>query len=209
MTPDTKIDATQALFHRYAEHRRRFLWVVGSILAAAGVALVVLTLGFGARVDAPTLGLAAVAAALVYALGQLYALVRALSQPDTVAVVGAVADLSQAELREEKRRLLRAIKELEFDHGMGKLSLVDFEAVIATYRLRAIEVMRALDHSDKLHPALAQLLEQRTQVADPTRAPAPTSEQPTCSACGGLNDRDARFCKHCGAALTAAQGGAA
>ncbi len=59
----------------------------------------------------------------------MYAMVRALARPDSLAQVGrGGGHFSQSELREEKRRLLRAIKELEFDHGMGKLSSADFEA---------------------------------------------------------------------------------
>jgi hypothetical protein len=129
--------------------RRR--WCSGSLVFA-----------FGARLDAPTIALAAAAATLVYALGQLYAMVWALSRPERMAQVGqAAGSFTQGELRDEKRRLLRAIKELEFDHGMGKLSTGDFETVIATYRLRAIEVMRALEGGATLHPELATLLAER------------------------------------------------
>lgn len=151
--------------------RRTVLMLAGAALGAALVVLVLLVTVFGARVDAPTVALAAAAAALVYALGQLYAMVWALSRPDRVAQVGqAAGSFTQAELRDEKRRLLRAIKELEFDFGMGKLSQADHDAVIATYRLRAIEVMRALEGGSSLHPELARLLAERERGA----APAPT-----------------------------------
>lgn len=206
--------------------RQRVLLLAGGALVAAALMLGVLVLGFGARLDAPTIALAAAAAALVYALGQLYAMVWALSRPDRVAQVGqALGSFTQAELRDEKRRLLRAIKELEFDHGMGKLSQGDFEAVIATYRLRAIEVMRALEGGATLHPELARLLAEREAKrggapadvipASPASAivtpPASEGEAAPvspldattrlCGACGTSNDVDARFCKHCGAAV--------
>jgi hypothetical protein len=208
--------------------RQRVLLLAGGALVAAAVMLGVLVFGFGARVDAPTIALAAAAAALVYALGQLYAMVWALSRPDRVAQVGqALGSFTQAELRDEKRRLLRAIKELEFDHGMGKLSQGDFDAVIATYRLRAIEVMRALEGGATLHPELARLLAERearssgapadvipdspaSAIVTPPASEggaageaAPVLDDTTriCGACGGTNDADARFCKHCGASL--------
>ena len=155
--------------------RRRIYLLAGGANVAAIVALAILKLGFGARLDAPTIALAAVAAALVYALGQLYAMVWALSRPDAVAQVGqAAGSFTQAELRDEKRRLLRAIKELEFDFGMGKLSKGDFDTVIATYRLRAIEVMRALEGGATLHPELARLLAEREAART---APAPSGTQ--------------------------------
>ena len=222
--------------------------LVTGALVLVGFGLVLLAAGLTGPLDAGTISLAVCGASLVYALRRLYAVVRALARPDALAQVGRGAGLfSQAELRDEKRRLLRAIKELEFDHGMGKLSQQDFDAVIGTYRLRAIEVMRALDGGE-LHPELRRLLAERDAaasaaaepVAPPTppaepvaaskpppsvqelveslaaveaerpRSPAEPAEPPLssmdktsriCPACTAHNDSDARFCKHCGAAL--------
>lgn len=183
------------------------LVMVGFLLVLAGAAV------FG-PVDDATVALAACGAALVYALRRLFALVRALSRPDALAQVGRGAGrFTQAELRDEKRRLLRAIKELEFDFGMGKLSQQDYDAVIGTYRLRAIEVMRALEGEGELHPELRRLLAERDKpppseaAAPPVAAATPaapgTFDQTAriCAACNGNNDNDARFCKHCGATL--------
>lgn len=200
--------------------RRRVVLLAGAALVTAALVLGLLVFAFGARLDAPTIALAAAAATLVYALGQLYAMVWALSRPERMAQVGqAAGSFTQGELRDEKRRLLRAIKELEFDHGMGKLSTGDFETVIATYRLRAIEVMRALEGGATLHPELAKLLAERGKASDvatspvmlaegdPSLGPRQASLGPLdettklCSACGRTNDSDARFCKHCGAVL--------
>ena len=49
------------------------------------------------------------------------------------------------ELEREKRTLLKAIKEAEFDHEMGKLSQVDVDGMIRMYRARAIEVMKEIE----------------------------------------------------------------
>ena len=49
------------------------------------------------------------------------------------------------ELEREKRTLLKAIKEAEFDHQMGKLSQRDVDDMIRTYRARAIEVIKEID----------------------------------------------------------------
>ncbi len=51
------------------------------------------------------------------------------------------------ELEREKQDLLKAIKEIQFDHEMHKLSDEDFHALTATYRGRALRVMRQLDES--------------------------------------------------------------
>lgn len=49
------------------------------------------------------------------------------------------------ELEREKRTLLKAIKEAEFDHQMGKLSQRDVDDMIRTYRARAIEVIKEIE----------------------------------------------------------------
>jgi hypothetical protein len=51
------------------------------------------------------------------------------------------------ELEREKRTLLKAIKEAEFDHQMGKLSKRDAEDMIRVYRARAIEVIKDIEHA--------------------------------------------------------------
>jgi hypothetical protein len=49
------------------------------------------------------------------------------------------------ELEREKRTLLKAIKEAEFDHQMGKLSKRDLDDMVKGYRVRAIEVIKEID----------------------------------------------------------------
>jgi hypothetical protein len=127
---------------------------------------------------------------------------------------GTIAAVGHKQLRDEKRRLLRAINELEFDHSMGKLSDADYEAVRRGYELRAVEVMRGLEAEPALHPDLERELVERGLIegvapvaakAEPEEAAAPAEEPATrtCAACDGVNDRDAKFCKHCGKGLAA------
>ncbi len=52
---------------------------------------------------------------------------------------------ARGELEREKKTLLKAIKEAEFDREMGKLSKADADEMIGIYRARAIEVIRELD----------------------------------------------------------------
>lgn len=147
---------------------RRWLALLAGTFGGAVAVLVILVAFYGAHLDAPTIALAVAAAALLHALARMFAVVRALAGPERMAPVGRGAgSFTQAELRDEKRRLLRAIKELEFDHGMGKLSQLDFDAVMKTYRLRAIEVMRALEGGQTVHPELAKLLAEREGKAEP------------------------------------------
>jgi hypothetical protein len=145
----------------WGEARSFWLFVALSFVVAIAV-LLGLRFGVGAEFDAPTLALAIACVVMIWALRALWGIVVALARPgvETLIVEAELgADHSTlAELREEKRRVLRAIKELEFDHAMGKLSDEDFRQVGDRYRLRAIEVIRQLDGDDQLHPQLKEHL---------------------------------------------------
>lgn len=54
----------------------------------------------------------------------------------------------QADLQEllaEKQMIYAAIKELEFDHQAGKLSLEDYQQARRSYDLRAIAILQEID----------------------------------------------------------------
>jgi hypothetical protein len=52
---------------------------------------------------------------------------------------------ARVHLEKEKRTLLKAIKEAEFDLAMGKLSKADCDSLIRDYRTRAIEVIKEIE----------------------------------------------------------------
>jgi hypothetical protein len=56
----------------------------------------------------------------------------------------------RGELDKEKKTLLKAIKEAEFDLEMGKLSKADADEMIHTYRARAIEVIKELERYEEV-----------------------------------------------------------
>jgi hypothetical protein len=161
-----------------SSHRRELtLWLGGAVLAVA--VLVGTVLALGGRVEAATWGLVIAAGAMVFALRSLYTMAMALSRPP-VEVVLEQADVAayagQRELREERRRLLRAINELQFDYEMGKLSDEDYRKVRQGYELQAVEVIRALDAEAALHPELEAELRRRGLVADEAAPKAVVAE---------------------------------
>jgi hypothetical protein len=192
---------------------RRELMFAGVVSLAAAVLVGVLVAFLDARLDAATLGLAVACAALLYALRGMFLVVRALAGPDVELLLAgtSAADRANVELRDEKRRVLRAIKELDFDFGVGKLSRNDYDGIREAYQLRAVEVMRELEGATDLHPSLRAALTRLERVEDDAAAPAPaagpgsaSTSVPACPACAGTNDADAKFCKHCGVALKGA-----
>ena len=93
-------------------------------------------------------------------------------------------------LLREKALTLRSIKELEFDHAMGKISNADFQDMSSRLRARALVLM------EELQPA--PLAEPRSRAPLPPSAPASVR---ACAECGTAYDADARFCKQCGKAV--------
>jgi hypothetical protein len=90
------------------------------------------------------LGYLAVVAA-IYNLFRTGASAVAPEDPDDDDIDSTHPQGARLELEREKRSLLKAIKEAEFDHQMGKLSKRDADEMIGLYRARAIEVIKELD----------------------------------------------------------------
>ncbi|MBV9947741.1 MAG: hypothetical protein JOZ69_12880 [Myxococcales bacterium] len=104
---------------------------VAGVLAGAGSALLVLAAG-----------------ALVGAIGLLWASVRTLSGDAPLA-----SDFESLAARrhgvdalaEQKKQLLRTLKDLESEHQLGKIDDADYEMLDARYRNEAKAVMRRMD----------------------------------------------------------------
>jgi len=106
----------------------------------------------------------------------------------------AVTGQRRETLAADKNRILHTIKELEFDHRMGKINKKDYDQLSAPLRRKAamlIEELDRIDGSDGLQDQAVL----RTAVA------RPELEGRACAKCGVSNDRDAKFCKSCGAKL--------
>ena len=105
---------------------------------------------------------------------------------------------TRAALEREKALVLRSIKELEFDHAMGKISDKDFAEMSTRLRARAAGLIRQLDAGSTYRAQIEQEISKR--VGEPRTAKAAR----VCASCRTENDRDARFCKNCGSKLEAA-----
>jgi len=108
-----------------------------------------------------------------------------------------VGQRTRAALEREKMLALRAIKELEFDRAMGKLSESDWQEMSGRLRTRAARLMRQLDAGSGYRDQVEQEVAKRLGAMQP-EAPAARF----CAACGTPRDADAKFCKNCGTRLT-------
>jgi hypothetical protein len=118
-------------------------------------------------------------------------------------------------LEREKTLVLRSIKDLEFDHSMGKVSDKDFAEMSARLRARAAGLMRQLDagstYRDEIEREIAKRVGQKPDKSGaglhcPRGGPPGSVPQSTkiCPQCRQDNDFDAKFCKSCGSKLETA-----
>jgi hypothetical protein len=75
----------------------------------------------------------------------VYRTLMPLVQPERIEVPEMLGGRTRAALEREKTLVLRAIKELEFDRAMGKVSESDWQDMTARLRARAVRLIRQLD----------------------------------------------------------------
>ena len=119
-----------------------------------------------------------------------------------------IGNRTRAALEREKNLALRAIKELEFDHAMGKIATADYEEMTGRLRARAVRLLKQLDASEigyreVIERELAKRLSKAgvAPAEQVSEVPPVTETSAACVTCGTSNDSDARFCKQCGTKL--------
>ncbi len=170
------------------------LVLIGAIVAIAAFTFVSLFV-YDFR---PTAGTVILSLGWISILATGYFLVRAVSSFDLHVGSDVAGDLTvarRAELEREKKLLVKAIKEAEFDRDSGKLDGGEAADAIARYRARAVEILRLLDEGParQYEGLIEKELARRLAASEP--------EPNACAACETRNDPDAAFCKKCGAKL--------
>ena len=154
------------------------------------------------------------AAAVGVAAWRMFSPLAGIDEPAGPQIFGG---RTRAALEREKALVLRSIKDLEFDHAMGKVSEKDFAEMGARLRARAAGLIRQLDSGTNYRQAIQAEIDKRVgggpNMARPPVGPPPAAggralsgppaeEQKSatklCLSCCTPNDPDARFCKGCG-----------
>jgi hypothetical protein len=117
-----------------------------------------------------------------------------------------------ASLESRKNAALRALKDIAFEHSIGRLGDADYAQLEVRYRAEARAALASLDEGVQAWRDAAEALlteAERRATGAPAAEPAPAADGPAvvsatardraCSACGTRNDADAVFCKRCGA----------
>ena len=129
--------------------------------------------------------LAAGAVALVITL--LWGSVQSLTGGTPLGFEEALGMGAPSKVEEEKRSVLRALKDLEYERGVGKISPEDYAQLLAQYRAEAKRLMQKVDESlgtarEEVEKSLEQRLARAgiTPQAKPEAEPkgAPEAEKP-------------------------------
>jgi hypothetical protein len=182
--------------------RRVPMWVWGW----AG-AIVVLAYGLAVeRMRGPPLVVLALGGmTLALTAGALLRVIGPLTRPETAdPTAGGQGRRFVRELEREKQLVLKAIKEIELDFQMRKISERDYREMVERYRNRAMRLIAELDSGDDYRGLIEKELKLRLElpVADAPAPAAPAAgSRPTCRICQKVNDADAKFCKSCGEKL--------
>ncbi len=99
-------------------------------------------------------------------------------------------------LEKDKNAALEAIRELDFDQRLGKISDEDHAGLRADLEKRAMKALSAADAGSAGEPGLQSVT---SHGASPSTSNAEAGG--FCSSCGNQFKRDARFCVTCGKKL--------
>lgn len=189
------------------EDARAFDQKIASYLEV-GVPLCTLSCAVAAGLvgGAPAVVLVLAGGALLTVIAVFWTSVRTLVGEVPLSGADAYALGAPRAEEEKKRAVLRALKDLEFERSVGKISDEDYAELVAGYRAEAKRLLRALDDEARPGTALAEEMLEERLVAEGLVEPKATTEpnakaEPrarACAACGTHNDEDARFCKRCG-----------
>jgi hypothetical protein len=149
----------------------------GAVRAALPVVTIVgaVVAGVAFGVEISLLIIAAGALAGVIAL--LWASVQALTGESPLTLDEALSLGAPSAEEEQKRAVLRALKDLEFERGVGKITEEDYAELSARYRAEAKRLMQLIDagseaERQRVENALKERLEKAAAAPKPEAAPA-------------------------------------
>jgi hypothetical protein len=126
------------------------------------------------------------AGVLVLVITLLWSSVQSLTGGSSLDFEEALGMGAPSKVEEEKRAVLRALKDLEYERGVGKITPEDYAELSAKYRAEAKRLIQSVDAA--LEPArreVEQAIEARLkragvtlEAADPTEAGDETAENP-------------------------------
>ena len=107
---------------------------------------------------APAVVLVLAGGALIAVIAVFWASIRTLVGETPLSGADAYALGAPRAEEEQKRAVLRALKDLEFERSVGKISEEDYQALVAKYRAEAKRLLRAIDEDAQAEREKAEAL---------------------------------------------------
>ena len=171
--------------------------------------------------------LVAAGGVLVGVIFMLWNSVQGLTGEAELSLEEALSLAAPSAEEEEKRSVLRTLKDLEYEKSVGKISDEDYAELVTKYTARAKELIQAVDADlgdarSQVERLLAKRMgedaapakeskqrkvkreKRETETQKVETQEAETQKGAECPECSTANDPDARFCKSCGTPLEAA-----
>src|SRR5438552_9666912 len=121
----------------------------GKIVRIVGFGLplstVLAALGVGAHYGAGTAILILAGGVLLGVVAIMWASVRTLAGDSPITLEEAIALGAPSAAEEQKRAVLQALKDLEYERSVGKIAENDYEELLHRYRTEAKRLLRAVD----------------------------------------------------------------
>ncbi len=106
------------------------------------------------------------------------------------------------DLRERKNELLRALKEIEFEYQMGKLSEKDYKDLRNDYQTNALKILKELDEKNNGKSEIDDIENEiRKYRSKKKNVSASTKHLKYCPNCEKRVDAKFKFCTNCGKSL--------
>ena len=111
-------------------------------------------------------------------------------------------------LQQRKEDVYAAIKEMDFDLGMGKISEEDYRELKSQYKAKALEILKELDTVDGGEDIDAAIEREVQKLREKKRkgGEKPVRQINFCSQCGREVAPDNNFCQGCGMRLISPTG---
>ncbi len=151
--------------------------------------------------------------AILTAVG--YWIFRPLFRPEPLEMVSPIERESRGKVLEQrKEEVYEAIKEMDFDYGMGKISEDDYQGLKSQYKAKALEIFKELDalegggHVDAaIEREVQQLREKGKRTGDRGNGEETDARKLNfCTQCGRKVTPEEAFCRGCGVRLDFPQG---
>jgi rRNA maturation endonuclease Nob1 len=139
-----------------------------------------------------------IACTAVVMIAGLYTLRPLFREPEGTLDIDLLAETELDRLLNQKNVIYRNLRDLEFEHKMGRLSDADFQQLAAGYKHEAAAVLERLDQLDASQN-LDEAIEKDIAARKAKFSGSGTKrDRARCSSCGSEIISGKKFCPDCG-----------